>query len=156
MLLPALVQPMSHQYHVEITMNIRHQPISDIKSLKQPVIDIIERHASSYTITWDHSAKSYCSPTLNSKSWPLTNIIDSIKQINGAITQLSTNGGTSDGRFVSTLNCPVFEIGLPQTSAHAVNEWVGKKDLLDLSAIYFSILNIINANLLKTDSNRPK
>jgi succinyl-diaminopimelate desuccinylase len=65
---------------------------------------------------------------------------EAIKKVTGALPVLSTTGGTTDGRFISTY-CPVIECGLLETTMHQVDEHVSLKDILRLKEIYLSILH---------------
>lgn len=54
--------------------------------------------------------------------------------------QLSTDGGTSDGRFIATLGCEVIEFGPTNKTIHQLNEFIEIKELLTLEVIYYQIL----------------
>jgi succinyl-diaminopimelate desuccinylase len=70
--------------------------------------------------------------------------VDAIKKVMNVDTQLSTSGGTSDGRFIAPiLNAQVVELGPINATIHQVNECVSAKDLDDLSKIYYHILKNI-------------
>ena len=62
-------------------------------------------------------------------------MVDAIRDETGIDTELSTSGGTSDGRFLIQL-CPVVELGLRNATAHQVDERVPVADLATLTAIY--------------------
>lgn len=63
-----------------------------------------------------------------------------IKKVTGALPAVSTTGGTTDGRFISTY-CPVIECGLLEKTMHQVDEHVSLKDVHQLKNIYLSILH---------------
>ena len=63
-----------------------------------------------------------------------------IKNLMGFNTELSTSGGTSDGRFIAPMGIEVVELGPTNRTIHKVNEAVPVKELEDLSNIYESIL----------------
>ena len=67
-----------------------------------------------------------------------------IKEITGVESELSTSGGTSDGRFIAPiLGAQVLELGPVNATIHQANECVSVKDLDDLTDIYYQILKNI-------------
>ena len=70
----------------------------------------------------------------------VTAVVDSIKEETGLDTELSTSGGTSDGRFIATLGTQVIELGTLNETIHKVDEQITASDLDRLSTIYQSIL----------------
>jgi succinyl-diaminopimelate desuccinylase len=67
-------------------------------------------------------------------------IVEAIEEETGAKPELSTSGGTSDGRFLIQL-CPVVDFGLPNATMHKVGECAAVEDILALSRIYERILS---------------
>ncbi len=67
-------------------------------------------------------------------------------QQTGLKTELSTSGGTSDGRFIAPYGVEVIELGPVNATIHQVNEWVSLKDLEVLERIYFEIAERIFGN----------
>jgi succinyl-diaminopimelate desuccinylase len=66
---------------------------------------------------------------------------DAIQVVKGIETELSTSGGTSDGRFIAPmLGAQVVELGPLNATIHQVNECVSVQDLDDLTDIYYQIL----------------
>ena len=71
---------------------------------------------------------------------PIYEIVrDAIEAETGIVPELSTSGGTSDGRFLINL-CPVVDFGLPNATMHKLDEAVATEDLVALQAIYARIL----------------
>ena len=68
---------------------------------------------------------------------------ESIKEANGLNTVVSTNGGTSDGRFMAKVCDQVIELGLTNRSIHKIDECVREDDLHLLVSIYKNILSKI-------------
>ncbi|MGV3651401.1 MAG: succinyl-diaminopimelate desuccinylase [Devosia sp.] len=66
---------------------------------------------------------------------PVELLIATIKECTGQTPELSTGGGTSDGRFIAAY-CPVVELGLPGPTMHQVNEQVRIADVEALTALY--------------------
>lgn len=72
---------------------------------------------------------------------PLSDLVSAaVERATGARPELGTTGGTSDARFIKD-QCPVVELGLPNGTAHKVNERVSLADLRDLTAIYGAVLD---------------
>ena len=66
--------------------------------------------------------------------------VDAIKDVTNIDTELSTSGGTSDGRFIAPTGAQVVELGPINATIHQVNEHISVADLDTLSAIYERIL----------------
>ena len=66
-----------------------------------------------------------------------------IAEMTGLQTQLSTSGGTSDGRFIAPICPQVIELGPPNASIHKVDEHIALADMAPLSAIYRRILELL-------------
>ena len=71
-------------------------------------------------------------------------LIDAVKQSISEVTDIetetSTDGGTSDGRFIAPIGAEVVELGPVNESIHKVNECIRSEDLITLSEIYNQIL----------------
>jgi len=65
---------------------------------------------------------------------------NAIKAVTGRITELSTSGGTSDGRFIAPTGAQVVELGPINATIHKVNECVNVADLETLSDIYYTMM----------------
>jgi len=75
----------------------------------------------------------------------LSNALErAIKDETGVTTELSTTGGTSDGRFLIQL-CPVVDFGLPNATMHKVGECAAVENIEQLSRIYERIVRKIVA-----------
>jgi succinyl-diaminopimelate desuccinylase len=69
--------------------------------------------------------------------------VDAIRGVNGVETELSTSGGTSDGRFISQMDTQVVELGPLNATIHQVNECVSVDDLENLTLVYHQVLKNI-------------
>ena len=67
-------------------------------------------------------------------------VIQSISEVSDIETETSTDGGTSDGRFIAPIGAEVVELGPVNESIHKVNECIRSEDLITLSEIYNQIL----------------
>ncbi|MDC0430884.1 succinyl-diaminopimelate desuccinylase [Candidatus Thioglobus sp.] len=125
---------------IEVVFNFRYSTESTHEGLQKRVCDILDKHNLEYEIDWNHSGYPFLTP----KGELVSGCVDAIKRVTGVDTQLSTSGGTSDGRFIAPiLNAQVVELGPINATIHQVNECVSAKDLDDLSKIYYHILKNI-------------
>jgi succinyl-diaminopimelate desuccinylase len=70
-----------------------------------------------------------------------------IRQQTGIETQLSTTGGTSDGRFIAQICPQVIELGPPNATIHKINEHVAVTDIEPLKDIYREVLQLLDRSL---------
>jgi succinyl-diaminopimelate desuccinylase len=119
-----------------VDFNFRFAPASTAASLQQRVEAVLARHAVDFTIDWTLGAAPFLTPrgTLSQA------ISAAIEQVTGARPELSTTGGTSDGRFIATLCPQVIEFGPPNATIHQINEQIAVGDLEPLKSIYFGTL----------------
>jgi len=117
--------------------NLRFNDLQTPTNIKQQIINILQNHNLNFKIDWNLSGLPFITSTGNL----LSAVKNSIKDITGINTQLSTSGGTSDGRFISTLNnCQVIELGPINKTIHQSNEYVNIDDLDKLTDIYYKIM----------------
>ena len=125
---------------IEVVFNFRYSTESTHEGLQKKVCDILDKHNLEYEIDWNHSGYPFLTP----KGDLVASCVDAIKKVMNVDTQLSTSGGTSDGRFIAPiLNAQVVELGPINATIHQLNECVSTKDLDDLSKIYYHILKNI-------------
>ncbi len=121
---------------VEILFNFRFCPELDGQgsseaNLKSRVHAILDKHALDYTLEWEYSPP-YITPRGN-----LVDAISSaIEQAYGVTPELSTTGGTSDGRFIADICKQVIEFGPLNATIHKLNECVGVADIEPLKETY--------------------
>jgi succinyl-diaminopimelate desuccinylase len=121
---------------VEILFNFRFSTASTVDGLKQKVHAILDKHGLEYDLNWELSGKPYLTPRGNL----VEAVSESIKQVQGIDTELSTSGGTSDGRFIADICPQVIELGPLNATIHKLNECVAVDDLDALSEIYYLTL----------------
>lgn len=122
--------------HVEIKFNFRFSTASTPESLRQRLCAILDRHGLEYGIQWTLGAR----PFLTGRG-PLADAATAaIKAVCGIDTQLSTTGGTSDGRFIADICDQLLEIGPVNATSHKIDECIAVDALPKLSAIYQRIL----------------
>lgn len=123
--------------HVDIQFNFRFATASSPDSLKAKVVEILERHGLDFEIAWTLGAK----PFLTGKGTLVDAALTAIREVTGIESELSTTGGTSDGRFIADLCPQVIEIGPVNATIHKIDECVEIAALPRLSAIYRRILD---------------
>ena len=123
-------------------LNVRHSPSTTSDEIKNDIQSVLDKHKINFEILWEIGGL----PFLTEKK-ELTNAVElSIKEVIGINSISSTDGGTSDGRFVAPTGAQVVELGPGNASIHKINESVRIKDLENLHKIYVSILaKLLNA-----------
>ena len=121
---------------VEITFNFRFSTASTVESLKQKVHAILDQQGLEYELNWFLSGKPYLTP----RGSLVEAVSAAIKSVTGISTNLSTTGGTSDGRFIADICPQIIELGPVNATIHKLNECVAVADLDILSDIYFQTL----------------
>ena len=117
---------------VEIWFNFRFSTASTEQGLKDKVHAILDRHGLSYDLKWELSGKPY----LTAKGSLVAAISKAIEQSYGITPELSTSGGTSDGRFIADICPQVIEFGPLNATIHKLNECVGVADIEPLKLTY--------------------
>jgi succinyl-diaminopimelate desuccinylase len=123
----------------EVDFNLRFAPASTAESLQQRIEAILRRHGVDCTIQWTVGAL----PFLTQRG-PLSAALSrAIEERTGVRTELSTTGGTSDGRFISTMCPQVVEFGPPNATIHKINECVRVSDVEPLKDVYRRTLELL-------------
>lgn len=128
---------------VEILFNFRHSTASTVDELKTKVHAILDRHKLEYDLQWE---KSSGKPYLTPRGDLVDAVAAAIEQVQGIETELSTSGGTSDGRFIADICPQVIELGPLNATIHKLNECVAVDDLDALSEIYYLTLRKLLAD----------
>ena len=115
-----------------VDFNFRFAPASTAASLQQRCEAVLRQHGVDFEIKWTLGAAPFLTPrgTLSSA------ISAAIEAVTGAPPELSTTGGTSDGRFIATFCPQVIEFGPPNATIHKINEQIAIADLEPLKDIY--------------------
>ena len=117
---------------VEIIFNFRFSTASTVKSLQNKVHQILDKHGLKYNLDWSLSGKPFLTP----KGDLVDAVNDSINRVMNIRPELSTSGGTSDGRFIAEICPQVVEFGPINATIHKINECVEVADIEKLSEIY--------------------
>lgn len=121
---------------VIIDFNLRFSTCLTAPQIQQTVESILQNHQLKFDIDWTLSGE----PFLTAAGDLLEAAQQAIKEVTGMDTQLSTAGGTSDGRFIAPSGAQVLELGPVNESIHKVNENLRFEDINSLSQIYENIL----------------
>jgi succinyl-diaminopimelate desuccinylase len=124
---------------LEVQFNLRYSTELNDDEIRRRIHGILDRHGLDYQLDWRLSGKPFLTPA--------GELVDAarkaIEEITGVRTQLSTSGGTSDGRFIAPTGSQVLELGPVNATIHQVNECVSVDALDRLSAIYRRIMELL-------------
>ena len=126
-----------------LDLNVRHSPSTTADQIRHDVESIINKYPIQYEIDWVIGGK----PFLTSEVILIEALKNSIKEVTGTDPKCTTDGGTSDGRFIAPTGSQVVELGPGNASIHKVNESVRKEDLNELNKIYKTILIKLVSNI---------
>jgi succinyl-diaminopimelate desuccinylase len=115
-----------------VDFNLRFSTESTVDQLKQRIGALFDRHAIDYTIEWTLGGM----PFLTAPGALSEALSRAIFKETGVKTELSTSGGTSDGRFIATLCRQVIEFGPPNATIHKIDEHVALRFIEPLKNIY--------------------
>lgn len=119
-----------------IDFNFRFSTASTPESLQQRLTAVLDAHKLEYDLAWTVGGL----PFLTTPGTLVDAVVDAIRGETGVETQLSTTGGTSDGRFIAKICPQVIELGPPNATIHQINEYVAVADIEPLKNIYKRVL----------------
>jgi len=117
---------------INLLFNFRFSTASTVDSLKARVHEILDRHGLDYELIWELSGKPYLTP----RGTLADAVSAAIREVTGIEPELSTTGGTSDGRFIADICQQVVEFGPRNATIHKINESVEVADVERLARIY--------------------
>ena len=124
---------------LEAEFNFRFCTKSTEQSLKQRLEDILSRHGLDFSIEWNLSGTPFVT-----RSGELVEAVKrSIAERTGRAAELSTSGGTSDGRFIAKICPQIVELGPVNASIHKLNENIELTELEQLPSIYLDVLRAL-------------
>jgi len=126
-----------------VDFNFRFCTESTPESLQQGLTAVLDRHGLKYELNWTIGGL----PFLTTPGTLVAAIQKAIADETGLTTELSTTGGTSDGRFIAQICPQVIEFGPPNATIHKVNEHVALSDIAPLKGVYRRTLEQLNAGL---------
>jgi succinyl-diaminopimelate desuccinylase len=127
-----------------VDFNFRFSTESSVDSLKQRITEVLNRHQVQYELDWVLGGLPFLTP-----KGDLVDVVQgAIADVQGITTELSTTGGTSDGRFIAQICPQVLELGPPNASIHKIDEHVAVADIEPLKNIYRRILERLQERLI--------
>ncbi|MBD2815143.1 succinyl-diaminopimelate desuccinylase [Xenorhabdus sp. Flor] len=121
---------------LQVQFNFRFSTELTDTGIRQQVEDMLKKHKLKHEIEWWLSGQ----PFLTCKGELVDATVEAIKHYRGYQPELSTSGGTSDGRFIAKMGGQVVELGPINATIHKTNECVSVSDLQELSLIYQRIM----------------
>lgn len=121
---------------LQVQFNFRFSTELTAEQIKERVRAILDRHGLEYDLTWTLSGH----PFLTSAGDLVEATVAAIEEVQGFSPELSTSGGTSDGRFIAPTGAQVIELGPLNATIHKLNECVKVADLDTLADVYTAIL----------------
>ena len=119
-----------------VDFNFRFCTESSVDSLKSRITEVLDRHGVEYELNWVLGGMPFLTPRGD-----FVDVVQgAIRDVAGIETELSTTGGTSDGRFIAQICPQVIELGPPNASIHKINEHVAVADIDPLKDMYRRIL----------------
>jgi len=119
-----------------VDFNFRFSTESTPDSLQSRLTRVLEKYELEYDLTWTVGGL----PFLTAPGFLVDAVRTAIREETGLETQLSTTGGTSDGRFIAQICPEVVELGPPNATIHKINEHVNISDIEPLKNIYRRVL----------------
>lgn len=121
---------------LNVKFNFRFSTESTEECLRQRVHAILDKHGVQYDLQWSCSGQPFLT-----QAGKLTDVArEAIAEICGVEAELSTTGGTSDGRFIKAIAKELIELGPSNATIHQINENVRLEDIPKLSAVYEGML----------------
>jgi succinyl-diaminopimelate desuccinylase len=129
---------------VVVDFNFRFSTESTPEVLQQRLQAVLDRFELAFDLTWTLGG----TPFLTTPGTLVDAVVTAIQSEVGITPELSTTGGTSDGRFIAKICPQVIEFGPPNASIHKINEHIALADVEPLTRIYLAVLENLHAQLL--------
>lgn len=126
---------------LKVRFNLRFSTEQTVEKLQQTIIGILDRHQVNYTLEWFVSGL----PFFTAPGTLSDAVQQAVKEQTGRTPQMSTTGGTSDGRFIAPTGAQVVELGVINATIHKVNECVRVADVDGISATYERVMELLLA-----------
>jgi succinyl-diaminopimelate desuccinylase len=117
-------------------INLRYSPVQTLDGLKHTVQSILAKHGVQHSLEWYVSGEPFFTPP-GTLSAAVSAAVDAVV---GRNPQMTTGGGTSDGRFIAPRGAEVVELGVVNATIHKVNECVRVEEIDALHRMYVGIL----------------
>ncbi len=122
-----------------VQFNFRFSTASTVESLQTRVHGILDRHGVQYDLEWRYDGRPFLTP----QGDLVAAMSRAIREVTGVTTELSTSGGTSDGRFIADICPQVVEFGPSNATIHKVNECVPVAEVEALPKVYQRALELL-------------
>lgn len=119
--------------------NFRYSTVWTHESLQEKVHAVFDAHDIDYKLKWHLSGK----PFLTQPGKLINAVHEAVTEHTGSAPELSTGGGTSDGRFISPAGVDVVELGPVNASIHKIDEHVSIADVVTLTSMYRRVLELM-------------
>jgi succinyl-diaminopimelate desuccinylase len=124
---------------LKVRFNIRFSTEQTVEKMQQTITDILDRHKVNFTLEWFVSGLPFFT-----NPGKLSDAVQrASKEIVGRVPELSTTGGTSDGRFIAPTGAQVVEMGVVNATIHKVNECVRLTDIDQMTTIYERVMELM-------------
>jgi succinyl-diaminopimelate desuccinylase len=124
---------------LKVRFNIRFSTEQTVEKMQQTITDILDRHKINFTLEWFVSGLPFFTPP-----GKLSDAVQAaVFEQTGLTPELSTTGGTSDGRFIAPTGAQVVELGVINATIHKVNECVRVADMATLSKTYERVMELL-------------
>lgn len=119
--------------------NLRFSTEQTVEKLQATITAILDRHKVNYTLEWFVSGLPFFTPP-----GKLSDAVQrAVHEKTGRKPEMSTTGGTSDGRFIAPTGAQVVELGVTNATIHKVNECVRVTDVVALSGMYERVMELL-------------
>jgi len=122
--------------HLTALFNLRYSTELTAEMIVDKVEALLTRHQLDFDINWVFNGQ----PFITEPSTLVDSVVQAIKTCCNITPELSTSGGTSDGRFIAPTGAQVVELGPCNATIHQVNECVAVQDLILLTDVYYQTL----------------
>lgn len=122
--------------HLTAWFNLRYSTELSADMIVDKVNALLTRHKLDYEINWTFNGQ----PFITEPGTLVDSVTKAIKSCTNISAELSTSGGTSDGRFIAPTGAQVVELGPCNATIHQVNESVSVEDLITLTQVYYQTL----------------
>lgn len=121
---------------VQVRFNFRYSPETDAREIKARVESIVDGHNVDFDLAWTEPGLPY--HTRNTEF--VDKVAKAVSAVTGTSPDISTSGGTSDGRFIATVCDSVVELGPLNATIHQIDECVSTRDIDILTSMYEKVL----------------
>lgn len=121
---------------VEVLFNLRFSTASTVEELQHRIHAILDKHGLEYDLVWTLGGRPFLTP----RGLLVQAMTEAITKATGVTPELSTSGGTSDGRFIADICGEVVEFGPVNATIHKLNECIPVADLEPLAKSYEGML----------------